>query len=148
MNIELATIADVPQLLELQLKSFGEVCDMLNWHEAANMTETVAQAEADFGKYTTLKVCNAEGRIVGSVRGCVDNEALFIGRLMVLPEWQQKGIGQLLLDEIQSRLPHSRVWLYTCMQVEFTMRFYERNGFKTYKVEPINDTLSWAYMEK
>lgn len=148
MLIQEASIGDVPELLDLQCKCFGPVCDMLDWHDAKNMTETVEEANADFPRFTTLKVCGGDGRIIGSVRGRVEDGSLFIGRLMVLPECQKLGLGLELLHAIEARLPHNRVWLYTCQQVGFTMKFYQKEGFKTYKVEPINERLSWAYMEK
>lgn len=56
----------------------------------------------DFSKYMTLKMLSDEGRIVGSVRGRVEDGSLYIGRLMVLPEFQKNGYGRILLRKIQS----------------------------------------------
>jgi len=83
---------------------------------------------------------------------------LMLGRLMVLPEYQQQGIGKQLFREIQSRLPHNRVWLCTCQQVRPPYEFYLREGFKPYKSErlrvgasagmEVGLGLTWAYLEK
>ena len=44
MRIELATIQDVPELQELQLKAFGPQCIELAWEDAPPMTETLEHA--------------------------------------------------------------------------------------------------------
>jgi len=59
--------------------------------------------------FLLCSVQNDEGLIIGSVNGNVTDGSLYIGRLMVLPEYQQQGIGKLLFREIQSRLPHRQL---------------------------------------
>ena len=91
---------------------------------------------------------NQDGVIIGSVYGNVADGSLYIGRLMVLPEYQLKGIGKQLFREIQSRLSHHRAWLCTCQQVRPPYEFYLREGFKPYKSEEVGPGLTWVYMEK
>ena len=148
MKIELATIQDVPAILDLQRKAFGPLCEELGWKDALPLTESLEHAYEEFTKCTTLKVQNEEGVIVGSVNGAVTDDSLYIGRLMVLPEYQQQGIGKLLFREIQSRLPHNRAWLCTCQQVRPPYEFYLREGFKPYKSEMVGPGLTWSYLEK
>ena len=148
MKIELATIQDVPALLDLQCKAFGPLCKELDWEDAPILSETLEHLYEDFAQCTTLKVENEDGLIVGSVHGKVDDGSLYIGRLMVLPEYQQRGIGKRLFREIQSRLPHRRAWLCTCQQVRPPYEFYLREGFKPYQSEVIGPGLTWVYLEK
>ena len=148
MKIELATIQDVPKLQELQHKAFGPQCIELGWEDAPPMTESLEHAYEDFAQCTTLKVLDDEGRIIGSIRGNVTDGSLYMGRLMVLPEYRQQGIGKQLFREIQSRLPHNRAWLCTCKQVQAPYEFYLREGFRPYKDEIVGPGLTWVYMEK
>ena len=148
MKIELATIQDVPALLDLQRKAFGPLCEELGWKDAPPLTESLDHAYEDFARCTTLKVQNRDGLIIGSVHGNVTDGSLYIGRLMVLPEYQQQGIGEQLFREIQSLLPHRRAWLCTCQQVRPPFEFYLREGFKPYKSEIVGPSLTWVYMEK
>ena len=148
MKIELATIQDVPKLQELQHKAFGPQCIELGWEDAPPMTESLEHAYEDFAQCTTLKVQDEEGRIIGSIRGHVTDGSLYMGRLMVLPEYRQQGIGKQLFREIQSRLPHNRAWLCTCKQVQAPYEFYLREGFRPYKDEIVGPGLTWVYMEK
>ena len=148
MKIELATIQDVPELQELQHKAFGPQCIELGWEDAPPMTESLEHAYEDFAQCTTLKVLDDEGRIIGSIRGNVTDGSLYMGRLMVLPEYRQQGIGKQLFREIQSRLPHNRAWLCTCKQVQAPYEFYLCEGFRPYKDEIVGPGLTWVYMEK
>lgn len=148
MIIELATIQDIPAILDLQHKAFGPLCEELSWNDAPPITESLEHAYEDFIKGTTLKVQTADGRIIGSIHGIVTDGSLYIGRLMVLPEFQQQGIGKKLFREIQSRLSHNRAWLCTCQQVSPPYDFYLREGFKPYKSEKVGPGLTWVYMEK
>ena len=148
MKIELATIQDVPELQELQHKAFGPQCIELGWEDAPPMTESLEHAYEDFSQCTTLKILDDEGRIIGSIRGNVTDGSLYMGRLMVLPEYRQQGIGRLLFREIQHLLPHNRAWLCTCKQVPAPYEFYLREGFRPYKGEIVGPGLTWVYMEK
>ena len=148
MKIELATIKDVPKLQELQHNAFGPQCIELGWEDAPPMTESLEHAYEDFAQCTTLKVLDDEGRIIGSIRGNVTDGSLYMGRLMVLPEYRQQGIGRLLFREIQHLLPHNRAWLCTCKQVPAPYEYYLREGFKPFKSEVVGPGLTWVYMEK
>lgn len=148
MKIELATIQDVPVLLDLQRKAFSSQCKELGWEDAPPMSETLEHAYEEFANNTTLKVQDENGRIIASVRGNVTDGSLYIGRLMVLPENRQQGIGKLLFRDIQARLPHNRAWLSTCLQVEPPYEFYLREGFKPFNSEIVGPGLTWVSMEK
>ena len=148
MKIELATIHDVPALLDLQRKAFGPLCEEFGWEDAPILSESLEHLYEEFSQCMTLKVENEEGVIVASVHGKVTDGSLYIGRLMVLPEYQQRGIGKRLFHEIQSRLPHLRTWLCTCQQVRPPYEFYLREGFRPYQSEIVGPGLTWTYMEK
>ncbi len=64
MKIEIATLQDVPEILELQYKAFRPVAESLNWPDAPNLTETVEHARGEFLKYTTLKMLSDDGKIL------------------------------------------------------------------------------------
>ena len=148
MKIELATEQDIPEILELQYKAFGTQCKELGWEDAPPMTESLESAYEEFSRCTTLKMLNEDGSIIGSIRGNVTDGSLYIGRLMVLPNYQQQGIGKQLFREIQQFLPHHRAWLCTCQQVSSTYDFYLREGFIPFKSEEVGHGLTWVYMEK
>lgn len=148
MKIDIATIEDLPEILNLQLLAFQPVAETLDWYDAPNLHETLAQARKVFLNYTTLKLMTDEGYLIGSVRGKVENGSLYIGRLMVLPEFQGKGFGSRLIQQIEACLPHNRAWLNTCEQLRGNVRLYKRLGFIPFGHERINDHLTRVFMEK
>lgn len=149
MEIKLATKQDVPKLLELRQKAFGALFDELGINpDSLAENASLDDAYEEFDECTTLKAINDKGCIVGSVQGNVAYGLLFIGRLMVLPECQNNGIGRRLFREIQSCLPHRHAWLCTCQQVRPPFECYLREGFKPYKSEIVGPSLTWVYMEK
>ena len=148
MKIEIATTNDIPELMELHDRAFFAIAAEVDWLDAPGLKESLEQAREDFPKYMTLKMLSDEGEIVGSVRGRVEDGSLYIGRLMVLPEWQGRGYGKILFREIQKIMPHDRAWLFTCGEVERTVSFYEREGFRTFHTEHFENNHTWISMEK
>jgi len=148
MKIEIATLKDLPEIMNLQLLAFQSVAEELDWPDAPNMHETLAHALEEFPHYTTLKLTDDYGNLIGSVRGKVDDDSLYIGRLMVLPEKQGQGYGSTLIREIERLMPHRRAWLNTCEQLKGNVRLYERHGFRVFGHERINDHLTRVFMEK
>ena len=148
MKIEIATIDNVPELMELHDKAFFAIAAEMDWLDAPGLRESLEQAREDFPKYTTLKMLSENGKIIGSVRGRVEDGSLYIGRLMVLPECQGRGYGKILFREIQKRMPHNRVWLFTCGEVQRIVSFYEREGFRTFNTERFENDHTWISMEK
>ena len=148
MKIEIATIDDVPELMELHDKAFFAIAAEVDWLDAPGLKESLEQAREDFSRYTTIKILSDEGKIVGSVRGRVEDGSLYIGRLMVQPECQGRGYGKILFREIQKMIPHNRVWLFTCGEVQRVVSFYEREGFCTFNTERFENGHTWISMEK
>ena len=88
--------------------------------------------------------------IVGSVRAYVKNDTCYINRLVVLPDYQNKGIGKALMSEIEKRFKDSiqRYELFTGSRDPRNLYIYDQLGYKTFKTEKHNDEISFVYMEK
>ena len=145
---ELATIEDVPEILEIQHQAFAPQCKALGWNDCLPLNETRDSAYEDFGNYKTFKSQNDDGKIIGSVRGHVTDGSLLIGHLVVHPDYQGQGLGKFLLREIQKCLPHNRAWLTTCVQIQRNYNLYRKEGFTTFKTEEIGPGLTRVFMEK
>ena len=80
-------------------------------------------------------VVRSGGRLVGSVRGraAVDDPQTWeVGRLMVAPDLQGRGIGRALLEFVeQSAAPTAtRFWINTGTQSTANLRRYRRAGYR------------------
>ncbi len=130
--IEPARPADAGELLTLQ-----RAC----WLEEAlandSLTEIPALGESldDVREWLTTWtafVVRVEGRLVGAVRGRMEGDAWDIGRVMVAPDVQRRGLGRLLLEHIQAVAPPAATSfvLFTGHRSDDNIRRYERAGFR------------------
>lgn len=77
-------------------------------------------------------VAEADDRIIGTVMGGFDGRRGLVYHLAVAADWQRKGIGTLLMEEVEARLRARgcrRCYLMVTAENETAMRFYERRGW-------------------
>ena len=93
MEMIVATLDDMPELLELQRKAYAPAFGSLDWTDESPLDETLEHLCQEFRRCTIYKVQNAEGQIIGSIRGNVTDGSLWMGRMMVHPD--KKELSQL-----------------------------------------------------
>ncbi|OGP68796.1 MAG: hypothetical protein A2W27_02245 [Deltaproteobacteria bacterium RBG_16_44_11] len=95
---------------------------------------------------------NDEGdlTIVGSVRAYAKNDTCYVNRLVVLPEFQNIGIGKALMSAIENQFKNivKRYELFTGSRDSRNLYLYNQLGYKTFKTEKHNEEISFVYMEK
>jgi tRNA (guanine37-N1)-methyltransferase len=99
--------------------------------------ESLEDVEASLEDWTYF-VVRAEGRLVGAVRGKLEGEHWDIGRVMVAPDLQGRGLGRLLLEHIQTVAPAeaSSYVLFTGVHSADNQRMYKKAGFSLRKDLP------------
>lgn len=82
-------------------------------------------------------VAECDGRIVGTVFAGYDGRQATIHRLAVLPEYQQKGIGKALMNELLKRLESLKPVEIICHVVpeEHIIDIFESFGFEESKTK-------------
>ncbi len=88
---------------------------------------------------SVVQVAHQGGRLVGAVRGRADGDTWHIGRLMVAPDLQGRGIGRALLERIVALAPGgtTELSLFTGAGSTRNQRIYKRAGFRLRgEVEP------------
>lgn len=77
-------------------------------------------------------VVRVAGRLVGSARAHLDGDVWEIGRLMVAPDLQGKGLGRMLLSHAEAAAaPGATSYrLFTGAQSEGNLRRYKRAGYR------------------
>jgi ribosomal protein S18 acetylase RimI-like enzyme len=146
--IERATIADAADILTLQKLAYRSEAAIYGDWTIPPLTQTLPEMEADLKQQVTLKAV-ADDRIVGSVRAYEKDGACYIGRLIVHPEHQNRGIGAQLLQQIEAAFPHvQRFELFTGHRSERNLYLYGKLGYVEFKREPVSDTLTIVFLEK
>ncbi|HSX67545.1 GNAT family N-acetyltransferase [Nocardioides sp.] len=77
-------------------------------------------------------VVRVAGRLVGSVQADADGETWEIGRLMVAPDLQGRGLGRVLLEHAEAARPAGATAyrLFTGAASEANLRRYKRAGYR------------------
>jgi GNAT superfamily N-acetyltransferase len=71
-----------------------------------------------------------DGKIVASIFGYEDNNNITIGHICVDDNYRKKGIGKILMANIENRIRNLGYKLITLGSLESAERFYENIGFK------------------
>ena len=117
-------------------------------YEIPPLRQTLDEIKQEFATHVFLKAV-IESELVGSVRGYQTNDSCHIGRLIVLPEHQNKGIGSALLKEIENHFGTTRRFeLFTGAQSHENLRLYKRHGYNEFKKEQLKTKVFLVYMEK
>lgn len=148
MRLEKAEIKDAERILEVQKTAYLSQAKIYNDYTISPLVETLEELANDFSKKSIYKA-TVNNLIVGSIRGMLINGTCHIGRLAVLPAYQNKGIGTLLIKTIEQVFSDcKRFELFTGNKSTDNIRLYERLGYKLFKTEKYNETASIVYLEK
>jgi ribosomal protein S18 acetylase RimI-like enzyme len=148
MIIEEAGVLDAEVILDIQKTAYQSEAELHNDFNIPPLTQTLKEIREDFDRQLFLKAV-IRGEIVGSVRAYEEEGTCFIGRLIVRPEYQDRGIGTMLMGEIENRFSHAeRFELFTGHRSEKDLYLYNKLGYEVFKEEPLHEDLTLLYMEK
>lgn len=146
--INKAAKEDLLDILNLQKKAFESVAIGENNFNISPMTQTLESITEEYEKRQFLKY-TLDGKIIGSVRAHLDNDNVcHIGRLIVQPEFQNKGIGKALMKEIESIFGNCiRYEIFTGLNSKNTIALYKKLGYVETSVKDI-DGVSIVFMKR
>ena len=148
VKIEQGLIEDAEEILKLQKHAYISEAEIYNDYTIQPLTQTLESIQADFKNQLFLKA-SINGVIVGSVRGYIKDDTCHIGRLIVHPDYQNRGIGSRLMKEIEEYFNQAKRYvLFTGHRSERNLRLYHRLGYQPYQREVVSDSLTIVYMEK
>lgn len=124
---------DLPHILELQKKAFYAEAVIHHDLEMQPMTQTIEQIEEEFNLGTTFFKLSFDEEIVGSVRAkMIDETTCFIGKLVVDPVHQNKGIGTKLMHELEDYFKDkcSNFKIFTGEKSDHALGLYTKLGYQ------------------
>lgn len=147
MNIEIANLDDLSNILTLQKQAFASEAEFLRNDQIQPLIQTLKEVEDEFNKGVILKAVDESQHIIGSIRGNAIENTLYIGKLVVDPKCQHQGIGRQLLKALELLYPTLRYELFTRSKHEKNIPFYLKNGYVPFKYET-QDNIHFTYFEK
>ena len=139
---------NLQQILNLQYLAYQSEARLLNDFTIQPLKQTLEEINQEYEKSIFLKATDEKGDIIGSVRAFTDNATVYIGKLIVHPSKQGRGIGTKLLLAIEQECPTARYELFTSNKSIKNIRLYERLGYKKFREQKITDKLTFVYLEK
>ena len=139
---------DLEDILGLQKIAFLSEAKCINDNSLPPLRQTITEIRDEFGHSAFLKA-TLGAQIVGSVRAELRDGTCTIKKLIVHPDYQNRGIGSLLLADIEQRfLGTKKFELFTGKESKRNHEFYIRRGYTPFKEERITGKLVLVYFEK
>ena len=147
IGIYKAGLEDLQEILQLQYLSYQSEAALFGSRDIPPLKQTLDEVIAEYKNGIVLKMTD-DDVIVGSIRAKERNGTVYIGKLMVHPDYRRNGYGRSLLMEIEKYFPDKRYELFTSTRSTDNIRLYRNLGYKMFDRKTITDELQFVYMEK
>jgi ech hydrogenase subunit C len=164
--------SDAPEILALQKIAYQTAAEMDGDDSLPVQQQTLPELENDFEHRPTWETAMlsarpdqadaqkepdqvvflkavVNGKIIGSVRAYSIGDTAHVRRLIVHPYFQRRGIGRLLLAELEQKFPNvKRFQALTGNRSERSLGALRKLGYQELKTEVYTPTITWVYMQK
>ena len=147
IKIQKAQSEDMKAILQLQYVAYQSEAQLNNDFTIQPLMQTLDELIAEYQKSVILKAVQ-DGKIIGSVRAYADGDTVYIGKLIVHPDHQGKGLGKRLLAAIEGKLHRKRFELFTGLKSERNLHLYEKAGYTRFREETNDAGITFVFMEK
>lgn len=149
ITIEEARPEDLEAILALQKVAYISEAELINDFTIPPLHQTEESIKEEYKTHLFLIALDQNRQIVGSVRAGKKEESCHIGKLIVNPDCQNRGIGKKLMAEIERRFEDvKRFELFTGSKSSKNLTLYEKLGYKRFRQERISETLTLVFLEK
>jgi len=143
-----AGIVDLEAILELQKDCYMSEAEIYNDYTIPALNQDLASLKKEY-EHTTILKCLVNDEIAGSVRAYAENDTVYIGRLIVGKDHQNKGYGSLLMRSIELEFgDYQRFELFTGHKSLKNLYLYNKLGYREFRRERKNDNLTMVFLEK
>ncbi len=143
-----ARVEEAEQILKLQRLSYQTEAALYDDWTLPPLTQTLRELLEHYDDHTIL-VARLGDEVVGSVRAHLEDGTCQVGRLVVHPRLQRRGLGTRLMREIEASFPEAeRFELFTGHLSEGNLRLYRSLGYEEVREEAISPTLRLVYLRK
>lgn len=145
--VDIAAGGDLEEILNLQKLAYRSEAAIYNDYGIAPLTQTLEEIRDEATRCIILKAVE-DRKIVGSVRAYEKDGTCYIGKLIVAPDYSNRGIGKKLMGAIEKCFEGVRYELFTGHLSEKNLALYQKLGYKSYKTIKVSEVLQLVYMQK
>jgi ribosomal protein S18 acetylase RimI-like enzyme len=146
--IQDAAAADAAEILALQKLAYLSEAALYDDYTIPPLTQTLDSMLQDIESQVVL-VAVLGDRIVGSVRARQQGDTCYIGRLIVHPDSQNRGIGASLMQAIEARFAGAqRFELFTGDRSTKNLYFYRKLGYEIIRPGALPNNVTLVYLQK
>lgn len=137
----------VGELLTLQRAAYASEAQLYDDPRLPALVQTLDELVDELAGSRCLAAL-AGSRLVGAVRSRERDGVLHIGRLVVAPDLQGRGIGTRLLAAAEQSTGLPRATLFTGARSAANLRLYRRHGYAESGREPVHPGLELVHLTK
>ncbi|WP_433255856.1 GNAT family N-acetyltransferase [Streptosporangium sp. CA-135522] len=145
--IERAEPEDAGEILTVQRAAYVSEAQLYGDPFIPPLVESSEQVRKAVETGTVL-VARRGKRIVGAIRGQLSGTTCRVGRLVVAPDAQGRGVGGTLLAALHEEVPAVAFDLFTGHLSEGNLRLYRRHGYRETRRERMSDHLTLVHMRR
>ncbi|SNS10051.1 Acetyltransferase (GNAT) domain-containing protein [Streptosporangium subroseum] len=148
MAIERAEPEDAGEILTVQRAAYVSEAQLYGDPFIPPLVESADQIRRAVETATVL-VARDAGRIVGAIRGRLSGTTCMVGRLVVAPDVQRRGLGGTLLAALHDEIVSAQAFdLFTGHLSEGNLRLYRGHGYRETRRERMSDHLTLVHMRR
>jgi GNAT superfamily N-acetyltransferase len=149
VRIERAGVDDAGEILTVQRAAYVTEAQLHGDPFLPPPIESLVQIRKLFAESLVLKA-TVGPRLAGSVRGRFNERTCLVGRLVVVPDLQGRGIGAALMRALEAEAAGraDSCVLFTGHLSEGNLRLYRRLGYAETNRERVADHLTLVHMRK
>ncbi len=142
-----ARVREAEHILKLQYLCYQSEAALYDDYTIEPLTQTLADLLASYDTHAIL-VARLGDEVVGSIRGQLIDDAYHIGRLMVHPRLQRRGLGERLMQALEAQAAADRYELFTGHRSAANLRLYRRLGYTVVREDAVAPHVHLVYLEK
>ena len=147
-SISKANMDDLQEILNLQYLAYQSEAALFGNKDIPPLKQTLDEVIEEYHKGIILKLVDTDNLIIGSIRAWEMKGIVFVGKLMVHPDYRHRGYGTKLLRRIEEYYPQKRYELFTSTRSIDNIRLYQKMGYQEFDRRRVDDQLEFVYMEK
>lgn len=148
ISIAKAKLSDAPEIWRIQKSSFEGQAKIYNNYKLPPLVQTLESLKDEFENKVFLKA-EFDGKIIGSVRFTVDRNEIEIERLIVDPNFQNQGVGTVLMKGVEQIVDKKvTLKLFTGIKSSRNIHLYQKLGYKIYTQSETPQGIGLLHMQK